>query len=651
MMRQNWVRWVLIGIAVLLVLYVLFRGSLPITPPPNPTATNTPVLPTRTPRLPTATPPDATEVFEGIRFSAVTITQENIPTGEAVELPLVEEGTEAIYTYDGNLLTIIANIESSSDLTFPLRVSVEDATSGEIITSADLPNPNGTQETVTLMWDTFNTAWKADGTAVGARNIVVKLLDEAGETLSSQAFNLTIRPRPVVLIHGWNSTEGMWSNYVGYLNNAAEGWVGLPADNLSTGGGGRPFHDAKWNADKLNEFIQAQRAALEAAHIDLVGHSMGGLIGRAYLQAYGAQDSDGQPIVPRLITLGTPNTGSPCGNVGAVLSVFSSALDGAWHFTPAYMAMFNQTVTDTHGTMLHALAGTSVWTCGIQGDGVVPVGSATAYGFDNKIADFTAHIPGVRLWESVFGARDFEYSETQFNDYVLGQLRSPWDESAPLRFEAQVAPAAESDAPPVTQRFTLTIPAGSLAIMTVNAFDGEDLGVMIAPVPNITAELRKPDGTVIASLDEEDMASLPLGILPYEDAPAGTYSVHFTNTGAETATVEMAVFESGLSYTLEIEITPQPDGKTLISAALMQNGEPVKNAVLNAHLELTEGGDGLNVHPLTDEATGDLTVNDGVYTALLDLPAGVYALAVKAQTSDYSVTESHTFTVTAPTSD
>lgn len=655
-MRSNWRLWLLIALLVVGVGYVLFRGGLPVTPPANPTATNTAVVPTRTPRVPTATPVIIeTEVFDGIRFTAVTITQENIPTGEAVELPLVEADGTAIYTYDGNLLTITANIESASPLTFPLRVTVEDVTTGEVITSLDLPVPSGLQETAILTWDTFDSAWRADGTPVGARDIVVKLLDEAGEALDSAAFNLTVRPRPVILVHGWNSTEGMWSNYVGYLSSVADGWLALPADNLSTGGGGRPFHDAKWNADKLAEYIDGQRAALEAAHVDVVGHSMGGLIGRAYLQAHGGRDSDGQPVVTRLITLGTPNTGSPCGNIGAVLNVFSKSLDGAWHFTPAYMREFNATVSETHGTLIHALAGTSVWTCGAQGDGVVPVSSATAYGVDNHIAQFTAHIPGVEIWEVLFGARDFEYSEAQFTAYVLGQLRVPWADAPAVVFNAQAAPASpeDSDAPPVTQRYTLTIPAGSLAIVTVNAFDGEDLGVLIAPVPGLSAELRKPDGSVIAALSAEEMASMPLAILPYTDAPAGTYSVHFANSSSEQATVELAVFESGLSYVLEIDIIPQDDGKTLIRAELMRDGVPVTNAVLTAHLDVVTNDDDSvpAVHPLTDEAAGDLSVNDGVYSALLDLPAGVYALAVKAQTANYSVTESHTFIVAEPTSD
>jgi pimeloyl-ACP methyl ester carboxylesterase len=590
--------------------------------------------------------PVETEVREGIYFSAVTLTQPDIPSGVGVTLPSVSADGTVLYTYDGNILSFTAAIESDAEIFFPLRVEVQDTADDAVLASVDVTAPNATTASVTLAWDTFNTAWASDGTMLGARNIVVRLLDEAGETLDSANFTLTVRPRPVVLVHGWNSTEGMWSSYAGYLSSAADGWLGLPANNLSTGGGGRPFHDAKWNADKLHEFVTEQRETLDAAHIDLVGHSMGGLIGRAYLQAHGERDVDGQPVALRLITLGTPNTGSPCGNVGAVLSVFSSQLDGAWHFTPAYMRTFNQTVTDTHGTMIHALAGTSVWTCGIEGDGVVPVNSATAYGLDNKISVFTAHIPGVEIWERVFGARDFEYSETQFNEFVIGQLRAAWTPDAPLRLDAQVATAEESDAPPVTQRYTLTIPAGSLAVMTVNAFDGEDLGVLIAPVSGITAELRAPDGAVLVSLDQDDMESLPMGILPHEDATAGTYTVHFANTGTQTATIEMVVFESGLSYVLEIDILPQPDGKTLITATVLQNGTPIPNVSIVAHLDRIEDEESAQPYDLTDGAEEVIGVSaDGVHTALLDLPAGVYALAVKAQTNRYSLTESHTFTV------
>jgi len=640
----------LIGFAVVgIMLIVISRLATP-TPSPTPTATTTTRPPTRTPRVPTITPePVVTEVRAGIFFTAVTVTQPDIPTDNPVVLPAIADDATQIYTYDGNSISFNASMGSDADISFPLRVEVIDQTSGAVLASADVPASNTSQNSASMTWDTLGAAWSADGTPVGERTIVVNLLDEASEVLNSITYRLTVRPRPVVLIHGWNSDSGMWSNYTGYLTSLSEGWVGLPANNLSTGAVGHPFHDAKWNADKLNEFITDQREDLDAQHIDLVGHSMGGLIGRAYLQQYGLQDEDGQPIVLRLLTLGTPNQGSPCGNVGAVLSVFSSKLDGAWHFTPAYMRDFNATVTDTHGTMIHALAGTNVWTCGITGDGIVPVGSATAYGTENRIASFTAHIPGVEIWERLFDAHDFEYSQTQFDDFVLPTLRTVWALPAPLMAVAQAADT-ESDAPPVTQRYTLTVPAGSIAVMTVNAFDGEDLGVMVAASAGITAELRAPDGTVIASLDEEDMATMLMGILPYEDAPAGTYTVHFANTGTEVATVEMAVFESGLSYVLEIEVVPQTDGKTLVSAALLQNGVPVTDAVLTAHLQLTEGDAAASAHPLTDEDV-DTSIEDGVYVSIIDLPPGVYALAIKAQTSDYSVTESHTFTVTAPTGD
>ena|GEM_PF-2211906 len=647
-MRHSWGRFLTLAVVGALAMSLVSCAVNPPTPTLTATTAATARPATRTPRVPTVTPElVVTEVLEGIHLTDITVMQPDIPSGEMVVLPTVADDA---YTYDGNIITFNVSIGSDSDITFPLRIEVTDSTNNAVLASADVAASNTNQNSATVMWDTLDTSWTADGTVGGVRTIVVSLLDEANETLDSANFALTVRPRPVVLIQGWSSTDGMWSNYVTYLADAADGWVGLPADNLSTGAPGQPFHDAKWNADKLNEFITAQREELDAQHLDLVGHSMGGLIGRAYLQAYGAQDADGQPVVLRLLTLGTPNQGSPCGNVGAVLSVFSSKLDGAWHFTPAYMNDFNRTVTDTHGTTIHALAGTNVWTCGITGDGVVPVGSATAYGTDNRVASFTAHIPGVELWELVFGARDFEYSQTQFNDFTLPKLRAPWSETAPLALIAQAA-SSESDAPPVTQRFTLTIPAASIAVMTVSAFDGEDLGVMIAPVAGVTAELRAPDGTVIASLDEEDMETLPVGVLPYEDAPAGRYTVHFTNNSPITVTMEMAVFESGLSYVLDIEVVQQADGTTLVSAALFQNGAPVTNAVLTAHLELTEGDVGTSLHPLTDEEAGSSTANDGVYSTVLDLPAGVYALAVKAQTSDYSVTESHTFTVNPPSGD
>ncbi|MGD9702407.1 MAG: lipase family alpha/beta hydrolase [Acidimicrobiia bacterium] len=63
--------------------------------------------------------------------------------------------------------------------------------------------------------------------------------------------------------------------------------------------------DIHANAARLNTFADALRARTSASKVDLVGHSMGGLVSRDYVKTLG-----GATEVDSLITMGTPNYGT-----------------------------------------------------------------------------------------------------------------------------------------------------------------------------------------------------------------------------------------------------------------------------------------------------------------------------------------------------
>ncbi len=63
--------------------------------------------------------------------------------------------------------------------------------------------------------------------------------------------------------------------------------------------------DIHANAERLDTFADALRARTGAGRVDLVGHSMGGLVSRDYVKTLG-----GSIEVDSLITLGTPNYGT-----------------------------------------------------------------------------------------------------------------------------------------------------------------------------------------------------------------------------------------------------------------------------------------------------------------------------------------------------
>ena len=103
--------------------------------------------------------------------------------------------------------------------------------------------------------------------------------------------------RPIVLVHGVLCNDGVWFALRRHLAQAGIG----PVYTLNYG---PMFASAEHFATQLAARIAAVRAATGAARVVLVGHSLGGLVARAYLRKFGGAE------VSRLITVGTPHHGS-----------------------------------------------------------------------------------------------------------------------------------------------------------------------------------------------------------------------------------------------------------------------------------------------------------------------------------------------------
>jgi pimeloyl-ACP methyl ester carboxylesterase len=119
--------------------------------------------------------------------------------------------------------------------------------------------------------------------------------------------------KPVLLVHGFNSEPGTWVNMHAWLTRSGENRDG----GIVTGSGGtidpqarvfnmqfdRPFNPLSNNAAELRQAIDRITQATGAAEVDVIGHSMGGLDTRLYLD-------QGNEKVDKLIMMGTPNHGS-----------------------------------------------------------------------------------------------------------------------------------------------------------------------------------------------------------------------------------------------------------------------------------------------------------------------------------------------------
>jgi pimeloyl-ACP methyl ester carboxylesterase len=101
----------------------------------------------------------------------------------------------------------------------------------------------------------------------------------------------------VVLIHGLDSQSGVWWSMAQLLEarHYQVAYFSFPSDG--------PVRD---DASRLADEMRALHARFPQARVDLIGHSMGGLVARGYIEG----DRYTQPV-DHFIAVGPPNHGSP----------------------------------------------------------------------------------------------------------------------------------------------------------------------------------------------------------------------------------------------------------------------------------------------------------------------------------------------------
>lgn len=110
-------------------------------------------------------------------------------------------------------------------------------------------------------------------------------------------------PRPVIVLHGYAMNRANFVPLAYRLSRAGLGpIIGFEYWTL-----GRTAAAAR----QLGWFVHEVRAATGATEVDLVGHSMGGVVGRYYVTFAG-----GDGIVKNLVTIGSPHGGTDLSRVG-----------------------------------------------------------------------------------------------------------------------------------------------------------------------------------------------------------------------------------------------------------------------------------------------------------------------------------------------
>lgn len=110
------------------------------------------------------------------------------------------------------------------------------------------------------------------------------------------------QPLPVLLIHGYGCNGGYWSRLSAMLARRGISHAALDLEP--------PLADIDAYAPQVQRAIEQLCARCASSQLIVVGHSMGGLVARAYLRRYGAAR------VAHVITLGTPHAGTALAGFG-----------------------------------------------------------------------------------------------------------------------------------------------------------------------------------------------------------------------------------------------------------------------------------------------------------------------------------------------
>jgi pimeloyl-ACP methyl ester carboxylesterase len=110
-------------------------------------------------------------------------------------------------------------------------------------------------------------------------------------------------PRPIIVLHGYAMNR---ANFLPLAFRMARAGLG-PIFGFEYWTLGRTAAAAR----QLGWFIDQVRAATGAAQVDVIGHSMGGVVGRYHVSLAG-----GDGVVRNLITLGSPHTGTEISAIG-----------------------------------------------------------------------------------------------------------------------------------------------------------------------------------------------------------------------------------------------------------------------------------------------------------------------------------------------
>jgi pimeloyl-ACP methyl ester carboxylesterase len=520
---------------------------------------------------------------------------------------------------DGDQIRLQINLGTKSDEPVTVAFHLEDASTA--FASCEIPTGASQCETAPLL--ALGWHWQTDG---GARESRTIRASGAGIP-SGLSATLQVAARPVVMVHGFSSDWVAWTHYLGsdgYLEG--EGMRAFAVGDgqypgvMNTGSFTNPSQRTNTiaeNAAILGQYIASVKRATGAQQVDLIAHSMGGLIARYYIDRV-MQGRD----VAQLIMLGSPMAGTDCADLPASLGLY---LPATLEIRPSYVeGIFNQQITHRHNVPFHALAGVPIQEAFKSPCTAVPSDLAVSQESVTAIPLQAAQLPILHI--------ELNTSQEVFDQFVKPLLEQPASAYHPEPDPIQ--PTTNQETLQFTRVYTGHIAAGGSqeAVIPIEAGVSVASFALYDTTRTISVTVTGASGSVIALSTEKnglvvvkDPATLFYLGYGFQNPKPGVWRVRLQATdqtptgGADYALT--AHFVGGATLKTDLnDFLPQVNEKIRLTASLDLNSQPI---TLQSGQATIRGPDGKSQTVALDPQNGQASWK-------LQEP-GLYGLDVHAQ--------------------
>ncbi len=511
---------------------------------------------------------------------------------EIAEVTLSNRDGDAISRLtDGNLIRLTIELPKPVDEETVLSFYLDEDTHHLV----DCQIPTGDRRCTTAAIGTLGWYWDENEQLKPERNLYVINYEATGwQPIASM--NITVHPRPVVMVHGFGANYTTWDTYLGPTGFLAmvglHGYAvgdGQVTGTLYTGNLLNPrltTNTVDQNAAALAEYIANVKKETGAEQVDLLGHSRGGLISRYYIDRLMTQRD-----VAQLIMLGTPNGGSNCALLTGSLQFYQPA---ALELGTDYVShVFNPQITDHQDVPFFLIAGTPIQRrilspcSGTPHDLVVALESAGAISLDADIVE----VPILHI--------DLNSSAELFSEHVAPLLRKSGEELASQGEQPSLRIEPGNDSVQFSQIYTgmVTSDEGNEHIINIDNNVAVASFGLFDPTRSLTVTVRGASGNVITLTEErngltilDDPASLIYLGYGFENPNPGPWRVTVRPTqetpplGAEYAI--MAQYQGGATLEATLSTHLPGVGENVEVTATLKLGEqalPVDSAQVVVH--------------------------------------------------------------------